>query len=278
MPNPISDPLVENVIVDDLSSVMLEATPEGVAVITLNRPEKRNAFDSTMIEGLTEAFETLQGADHVRVVFIRGAGGTFCAGADLEWMALAAEMTEDDNRSDAMTVATMFKSLADLPAVTVALVEGAALGGGAGLVAACDLAVAVDGARFAFSEVKLGLIPAMIAPYVVEAVGPRTARGLFVTARSFDAAYAERIGLVSEVAADAAGLAAAQERITAEVMAAAPGAVTDAKALARDVFGQPIEHALMVETARRLARRRVSEEGREGVAAFIARRKPSWTD
>ena len=278
MPNPISDPLVENVIVDDLSSVMLEATPEGVAVITLNRPEKRNAFDSTMIEGLTEAFETLQGADHVRVVFIRGAGGTFCAGADLEWMALAAEMTEDDNRSDAMTVATMFKSLADLPAVTVALVEGAALGGGAGLVAACDLAVAVDGARFAFSEVKLGLIPAMIAPYVVEAVGPRTARGLFVTARSFDAAYAERIGLVSEVAADAAGLAAAQERITAEVMAAAPGAVTDAKALARDVFGQPIEHALMVETARRLARRRVSDEGREGVAAFIARRKPSWTD
>ena len=278
MPNPIADPLVENVIVDDLSSVMLEATPEGVAVITLNRPEKRNAFDSTMIEGLTEAFETLQGADHVRVVFIRGAGGTFCAGADLEWMALAAEMTEDDNRSDAMTVATMFKSLADLPAVTVALVEGAALGGGAGLVAACDLAVAVDGARFAFSEVKLGLIPAMIAPYVVEAVGPRTARGLFVTARSFDAAYAERIGLVSEVAADAAGLAAAQERITAEVMAAAPGAVTDAKALARDVFGQPIEHALMVETARRLARRRVSEEGREGVAAFIARRKPSWTD
>ena len=278
MPNPISDPLVENVIVDDLSSVMLEATPEGVAVITLNRPEKKNAFDSTMIEGLTEAFETLQGADHVRVVFIRGAGGTFCAGADLEWMALAAEMTEDDNRSDAMTVATMFKSLADLPAVTVALVEGAALGGGAGLVAACDLAVAVDGARFAFSEVKLGLIPAMIAPYVVEAVGPRTARGLFVTARSFDAAYAERIGLVSEVAADAAGLAAAQERITAEVMAAAPGAVTDAKALARDVFGQPIEHALMVETARRLARRRVSEEGREGVAAFIARRKPSWTD
>ena len=278
MPNPISDPLVENVIVDDLSSVMLEATPEGVAVITLNRPEKKNAFDSTMIEGLTEAFETLQGADHVRVVFIRGAGGTFCAGADLDWMALAAEMTEDDNRSDAMTVATMLKALADLPSVTVALVEGAALGGGAGLVAACDMAVAVDGARFAFSEVKLGLIPAMIAPYVVEAVGPRTARALFVTARSFDAAYAERIGLVGEVAADQAGLAAAQQRITAEVMAAAPGAVAEAKALAREVSGRPIDHGLMVETARRLARRRVSDEGKEGVAAFIARRKPGWID
>ena len=278
MPNPISDPLVENVIVDDLSTVMLEATPEGVAVVTLNRPEKRNAFDTTMIEGLTEAFETLQGADHVRVVFIRGAGGTFCAGADLDWMALAAEMTEEDNRSDAMTVATMLKALADIPAVTVALVEGAALGGGAGLVAACDLAVAMEGALFAFSEVKLGLIPAMISPYVVEAVGPRTARALFVTARSFDAAYAEKIGLVSEVAPDQAGLAAAKDRITAEVMAAAPGAVADAKALAREVAGRPIDHGLMVETARRLARRRVSEEGREGVAAFIARRKPSWTD
>ena len=278
MPNPISDPLVENVIVDDLSTVMLEATPEGVAVVTLNRPEKRNAFDTTMIEGLTEAFETLQGADHVRVVFIRGAGGTFCAGADLDWMALAAEMTEEDNRSDAMTVATMLKALADIPAVTVALVEGAALGGGAGLVAACDLAVALDGARFAFSEVKLGLIPAMISPYVVEAVGPRTARALFVTARSFDAAYAEKIGLVNEVAPDQAGLAAAQDRITAEVMAAAPGAVADAKALAREVAGRPIDHGLMVETARRLARRRVSDEGREGVAAFIARRKPSWMD
>ncbi len=278
MPNPISDPLVENVIVDDLSSVILEATPEGVAVVTLNRPEKKNAFDSTLIEGLTEAFETLQGADHVRVVFIRGAGGSFCAGADLEWMALAAEMTEDDNRSDAMTVATMFKALSEIPAVTVALVEGAALGGGAGLVAACDLAVAMEGARFAFSEVRLGLIPAMISPYVVEAVGPRTARALFVTGRSFDAVYAEKIGLVSEVAADPAGLAAAQVRITADVMAAAPGAVVEAKALAREVAGRPIDHGLMAETARRLARRRVSEEGREGVAAFIARRKPSWTD
>ncbi len=278
MPNPISDPLVENVIVDDLSSVILEATPEGVAVVTLNRPEKKNAFDSTLIEGLTEAFETLQGADHVRVVFIRGAGGSFCAGADLEWMALAAEMTEDDNRSDAMTVATMFKALSEISAVTVALVEGAALGGGAGLVAACDLAVAMEGARFAFSEVRLGLIPAMISPYVVEAVGPRTARALFVTGRSFDAVYAEKIGLVSEVAADPAGLAAAQVRITADVMAAAPGAVVEAKALAREVAGRPIDHGLMAETARRLARRRVSEEGREGVAAFIARRKPSWTD
>ncbi len=277
MSNPISDPLVENVIVDDLSTVSLQATPEGVATVTLNRPEKKNAFDTTMIEGLTEAFETLQGADHVRVVFIRGAGGTFCAGADLEWMALAAEMTEDDNRSDAMTVANMLKALADIPAVTVALVEGAALGGGAGLVAACDLAVAVDGARFSFSEVKLGLIPAMIAPYVVEAIGPRTARGLFVTGRSFDAQEALKIGLVNEVVEGPEGLAAAEERIATEVMAAAPGAVVEAKSLAREVAGREIDHSLMLDTARRLARRRVSDEGREGVAAFLEGRKPDWT-
>ncbi len=278
MPNPISDPLVENVIVDDLSTVDLEATPEGIAVLTLNRPDKRNAFDTTMIEGLTEAFETLQGADHVRVVFIRGAGGTFCAGADLEWMAQAADMTEEDNRSDAMTVAAMLKALHEIPAVTVALVEGAALGGGAGLVAACDLAVAVSGARFGFSEVKLGLIPAMIAPYVIEAVGPRTARGLFVTGRSFDAAHALRIGLVSEVVDDVEALSAAEERIAAEVMTAAPGAVAEAKSLAHEVYGRDIDHGLMQETARRLARRRVSEEGREGVKAFLEGRKPGWTD
>ena len=276
MSNPISDPLVENVIVDDLSSVILEATPEGVAYVTLNRPDKRNAFDTTMIEGLTETFETLHGADHVRVVYLRGAGGTFCAGADLEWMGVAAGMTEDDNRSDAMTVAEMLKALADIPAVTVALVEGAAVGGGAGLVAACDMAVAVSGARFGFSEVRLGLIPAMIAPYVVEAVGPRTARGLFATGRGFDAAEALRFGLVTEVVENAAGLLAAEQRITADVMAAAPGAAYEAKLLAREVYGQEIDHSLMQDTARRLARARVSEEGREGVAAFLARRSPGW--
>jgi len=277
MPNPIADPLVENVIVDDLTKVMtLETTPEGVATVTITRPAKKNAFDTTTIEALTEAFETLQGADHVRIVFLRGAGGTFCAGGDLEWMALAAEMTEADNRADAMTVAVMLKALADLPAVTVALVEGAAFGGGAGLVAACDLAVATQDARFAFAEVKLGLIPAMIAPYVVNAIGPRAAKALFVTGRTFHAAEALRLGLVQEVVADAAALAEAKTRLTAEVMAAAPGAVVESKKLAWDVWGRPLDHALMEETAKRLAHRRVSDEGRDGVTAFLKRRKPGW--
>ena len=277
MTNPISDPIVENVIVDDLASVVkLESTPEGVATVTINRPAKRNALDSLTIEALTEAFETLQGADHVRVVFLAGAGPSFCAGADLEWMAEAADLTEDGNREDAMLVALMLKALADIPAVTVALAHGAAMGGGAGLIAACDIAVAQAGTRFAFSEVKLGLIPAMISPYVVNAIGPRAAKALFVTGRAFDADEALRIGLVHELAANAAGLAAAKARITGEVMAAAPQAVADAKRLVWEAWGRPIDHALLSETAKRLARRRVSDEGREGVAAFLSRRKPSW--
>jgi methylglutaconyl-CoA hydratase len=277
MANPISDPLVENVIVDDVASVVkLESTPEGVAFVTINRPAKRNAFDGLTIEALTEAFETLQGADHVRVVFLRGAGGDFSAGGDLNWMAAAVELTEADNREDAMSVAVMLKALADIPAVTIALVEGACFGGGAGLVAACDYAVATDDARFGFSEVKLGLIPAMIAPYVVNVIGPSNARALFVTGRTFDARHAKSMGLVHEVVQDEPALAQAQERLTGEIMAAAPGAVAQARKLVWDVWGRPIDHELMRETAHRLAHQRVGEEAREGVTAFLQKRRPDW--
>ncbi len=277
MPNPITDPLTPNVIVDDVASVVkLESTPDGVATITIDRPQRRNALDSLTIEGLTEAFETLHGADHVRLVFLRGAGSAFCAGGDLDWMAQALELTEDDNRADAMTLARMFKHLADIPAVTVALVQGPAFGGGAGLVAACDYAVAAQGASFAFSEVKLGLTPSVIAPYVVDAIGPRAARGLFITGRAFDADEALRIGLVHELAPDAAGLEAIAKRLTGEVMAAAPEAVVEARRQVWEVWGRPVDHGLMEETARSLAHRRVSDEAREGIAAFRARRKPRW--
>ena len=179
---------------DDL--VQIDATADGVVFVTINRPEKKNAFDAATIAALYEAFETLHGADKVRVVFIRGAGGTFSAGADLNWMRSAADWSESDNRDDAMGLAKMLKALHDVPALTVALVEGAAMGGGAGIVAACDMAVAVEGTRFAFSEVKLGLIPATIAPYVIEAVGARRARQLFLTANIFDADYAAHAGLI----------------------------------------------------------------------------------
>ena len=185
--NAISHPLLADPAPDandDL--VQIDSTTDGVVFVTINRPAKKNAFDGATIAALYEAFETLQGADRVRVVFIRGAGGTFSAGADLGWMRDAADWSEGDNRADAMGLAKMLKALHDIPALTVAIVEGAAMGGGAGIVAACDMAVAVKGTKFAFSEVKLGLIPATIAPYVVEAVGARTARALFMTADAFD--------------------------------------------------------------------------------------------
>lgn len=257
-------------------SVLLEATEGGVAVVLLNRPEKRNAFDAEMIAALTEAFETLAGADHVRIVFLRGAGGAFSAGADLDWMRAAADWDESRNRDDAYELARMLKALHDLPQLTVALVDGPAFGGGAGLVAACDLAVATEGSKFAFSEVRLGLTPATISPYVVAAIGPRNARVLFATGRIFGADDAQRFGLVQEVVADSDALTIVQEALAAGMTSCAPGAVADAKRLVDDVAGRPITHDLMHETARRIAARRVSAEGQEGVRAFLSKRKPNW--
>jgi methylglutaconyl-CoA hydratase len=276
MTNPIADPLVEVPDTDAASRLVhIEATPDGVATVTLNRALRRNAFNAELIAALHEAFETLHGAEGVRVVFLRGAGGTFSAGADLEWMRDAIDRTEADNRDDAYQMARMLKSLWDIPALTVALVEGGAFGGGAGLAAACDLAVATEDAKFSFSEVRLGIIAATISPYVVAAVGPRQARALFATGKLFDAAYAEKIGLVSEVVADTAALDAARDRIAAEMMACAPGAVAESKRLVEDVAYQPIED-VMDETAKRIARIRIGDEGQEGVRAFLEKRKPSW--
>jgi methylglutaconyl-CoA hydratase len=210
------------------------------------------------------------------VVFVTGAGGNFSAGADLQWMRAASDLTEADNRDDAMQMAIMLRHLHDLPALTVALVEGGAFGGGAGLAAACDLAIATRQARFAFSEVKLGLIPATIGPYVVAAIGSRRARGLFASGRIFDAAYAREIGLIDEMVEDAAALAVVRDRIARDIMACAPGAVADAKRLVEAVAGREIDHGLMEDTARRIARARVGDEGREGVQAFLNRRRPRW--
>ncbi|MDO8380471.1 enoyl-CoA hydratase-related protein [Phenylobacterium sp.] len=276
MTNPIADPLVEVADSDiDENLVHIEATVEGVATVTINRPARRNAFDARLIGALREAFETLQGAEGVRVVFLRGAGGMFSAGADLDWMREAADRSESDNRDDAYQMAVMLKSLWDIPALTVALVEGGAFGGGAGLAAVCDLAVATATAKFSFSEVRLGLIAATISPYVVGAVGPRAARALFATGSVFDAAYAEKVGLITEVVADTAALEAARDRIAGEMMTCAPGAVADSKKLVEDVAYRPIE-SVMEETAKRIARTRVSPEGQEGVRAFLDKRKPSW--
>ena len=279
MTNPIADPLVENV--DDNASsrvVHLDATPEGVAYVTLNKPSRKNAFDAELIAGLREAFETLHGAEGVRIVFLRGAGGTFSAGADLEWMRDAIEHNEDDNRVDAMQMAIMLKHLYDIPALTVALVEGGAYGGGAGLAAACDVAIATRTRQFAFSEVKLGLIAATISPYVVAAIGPRKARGLFATARAFNAEEALRIGLIDQVVEDADALHAAADALCEQIMACAPDAVRDSKKLVADVAGREIDRHIMEDTARRIAKARVGPEGQEGVRAFLERRKASWAE
>ena len=272
-----ADPLVEDPAPDaETGTVLIKASPEGIATVIINRPDKKNAFNQEVIGGLREAFESFHGADHVRVVFVRGAGGSFCAGADLEWMRDSVDWDETDNRDDAYQLARMLKALHDIPVLTVALVEGAAFGGGVGLAAACDIAIAVKGARFAFSEVKLGLIPATISPYVVDAIGPRRARGLFSTGRVFDADFAEKIGLVQEVVADARALNALAQGIAREALSAAPEAARESKRLVAAVLGREIDDGLMHETAGLIAKKRTGAEGQEGVRAFLDKKKPSW--
>ena len=274
--NRIAHPLVPDAAPDandDL--VQIDSTTDGIVFITINRPQKKNAFDAATIAALHEAFETLHGADRVRAVFIRGAGGTFSAGADLNWMRDAAGWSEADNRTDAMGLARMLKALHDVPALTVAIVEGSAMGGGAGIVAACDMAVAVAGTRFAFSEVKLGLIPATIAPYVIEAVGARRARQLFLTGNIFDADYAAHAGLIDMVLPEGS-VDQFIEMLSDSLSTNAPGAMGEAKRLVNDIAHHKLDGGLLDDTAKRIARARVSGEGREGVAAFLEKRAPNW--
>ena len=279
MPNPIADPLVEGVDTDSQSRlVLIEATPDGVATVTINRADRGNALDAEVLAALREAFETLEGADGVRVIFVTGAGGTFSAGGDPEWMRDAVDQTEADNREDAMQAARMLKHLHDLPILTVALVEGSASGGGAGIVAACDMAIATADARFAFPEVKLGLVAATVSPYVIEAVGPRRARALFCLGHAFSAQDARAFGLVDQVVGDADALGAARDAIAREARACAPGAVGESKRLVAHVAGRTIDHGLMTDTAHWIARVRVGPEGQEGITALLDRRAPSWTE
>jgi methylglutaconyl-CoA hydratase len=276
MSDPISPKYVD--VQDEASdnSVLLEATREGVAVVLLNRPHKRNALDGEAIAALTEAFQTLQGAEGVRLVLLRGAGGVFSSGADIGYMRHTATLPEEDNRLDALDIAHMLKALYDIPALTVALVEGSAIGLGAGLVAACDMAISTADAQFGYPEVRLGLTSGVLSPYVIEAVGARAARRLFATGARIQSAEALRLGLVSEVVADGDALNAAQDQLATDILACAPGAIGAAKRLVRDQVGREIDRSLIEDSARRLARARVSPEGQEGLDAFLNHRKPSW--
>lgn len=258
------------------TGVSLERLDHGVGVLWLDRPAKRNAFDEAMIASLHSAFEAVARDGDIRILGLRGRAGVFCAGADLDWMRRQGLASEAANTQDALALARMLKALHDLPQLSVALVEGPAMGGGGGLVAACDVAVATADASFRFSEVRLGLTPATISPYVIQAIGPRSARALFATGAGFDAAYAHAIGLVQYVVADAAQLDAQFAALCSLSQAAAPGAVRDAKRLVQDVAGRPIDEGLLLETARRIAARRADPEGREGLSAFLEKRKPNW--
>lgn len=247
----------------------------GVATVTLNRPELHNAFDEALIARLTAAFVSLDDNPDVRVVVLAGEGKSFCAGADLNWMKRMAGFDHDENLADATALATMLRTIYACSKPTIARIHGAAYGGGVGLVSACDIAVCVPGAMFALTEAKLGLIPATISPYVMEAIGPRQARRYFLTAERFDAAEALRIDLVHEVvAADA--LDARIDALIGLLRAAGPAAQLECKALIRGVAHRPIDEDLIEATAEHIAAVRASPEGREGVAAFLEKRKPAW--
>ena len=247
----------------------------GVAVLWLNRPDVRNAFNETMIAELTAAFGELERDPAVRAVVLAGRGKVFCAGADLNWMKRMGEVDFDENRKDAMAFGTMLNRLHALAKPTVARVHGAAFAGGMGLIAACDIAVASTDTEFCVSEVRLGLTPATISPYVLAAMGERAARRYFLTAERFPAAEAYRIGFVQELA-QPAELDATVNAILGELVQGAPGAHVATKELIHAVAKRPITPETRADMAGRIASARASEEGREGVRAFLEKRKPAW--
>ena len=247
----------------------------GVARVTLNRPRARNAFDDVAIAALDRAFAELEADAAVRAAVLSGAGKSFSAGADLDWMRRAAGYDRESNLADARALGRLMRRVAGLSKPLVGLAHGAAFGGGVGLIACCDVAVAAESAVFSFSEVRLGLVPAVIAPYAVDAIGPRQARRYFVTGERFDAHEARRIGLVHEVVADDE-LEQAGARIVGALAANGPRAMAAAKALVAAVSHRPLDDALMEDTARRIADARAGAEGREGIAAFLEKRRPDW--
>jgi methylglutaconyl-CoA hydratase len=246
----------------------------GVATVTLNRPAIHNAFDDALIAELTEVLASYGENPAVRALILTGAGKSFSAGADLGWMKRMAGYSYEENLADAAGLARLMNVLDRLPKPTIGLINGAAYGGGVGLVACCDIAIASERASFCLSEVKLGILPAAISPYVVAAIGPRQARRYFQTAEVIPAVEARRIGLVHEVVAPDQ-LDAACEKILAAIFQGAPGAQADSKDLVFTV-DRPLTDEVMTETGRRIALRRASEEGREGIGAFLAKREPAW--
>ena len=249
---------------------------QGIATVTMNRPELHNAFDDALIVDLTAELKRLEGDQRVRVVRLAGAGKSFSAGADLNYMRRMSTFTREENMRDAVVLAGLMQTLNALAKPTIALVQGVAYGGGVGLAACCDVVLATEGATFCLSEVKLGIIPVVISPYVIAAIGARACRRYFQTAEAFDARQARQLGLVSEVVEDQAALLERSSQIAAQLLKNAPSAMAEAKRMIPVVAGRAVDDALIAETAAHIADRRASAEGREGLAAFLEKRKPGW--
>jgi methylglutaconyl-CoA hydratase len=247
----------------------------GVATVTLNRPEVRNAFNDEVIAELTAVFSELDNRAEVRCIVLAGSGKAFCAGADLNWMKRMANYTRDENLADATALANMLRVIYRCPKPTIARIQGDVYAGGTGLVAACDIAVSVDTAHYCLSEVKLGLIPATISPYVVRAMGARAAHRYFLTAERFSAAEALRIGFLHEVVS-ADELDAKVAELAQALVQAGPAAVKACKALVQDVAEKDITQLLIDRTVENIADIRVSDEGREGIQSFLQKRQPDW--
>ncbi len=257
------------------TSVAISIDPRGVATVTLRRPQKHNAFDDHMIAALKDAFEQLGSDSAVRVVVLAAEGKSFSAGADLGWMQRMANYSYAENLRDADTLAQMLKTLNFLPKPTIARVQGAAFGGAVGLVSCCDMAAASTRASFSLSEVKIGLLPATISPYVINAIGQRAARRYFISAEKFNAETARQLGLVSRVVEEADLDATVNDWIDA-LLGNSPEAVSGAKQLVFDVAGREISEDLIHDTCERIAAIRVSALGQEGLNAFLEKRRPNF--
>jgi methylglutaconyl-CoA hydratase len=252
------------------------AVSGGVARVTLARPKVRNAFNAELIAQLHELFARITAADDVRAVVLAGEGSVFCGGADINWMRESLDLDLETNVRDAEAMSDMLRAIDNCPKPVIGRIHGAALGGGAGLVAVCDIAVASDETIFGFTEVKLGIIPAVISPFVIAKIGASQARALFLTGQRFDAAVARQIHLVHEVVL-ADDLDAAIHRYVGEIRSAGPQAVGEAKLLVRRVLDASYEDSRAI-TARAIARQRISTEGQEGLRAFLEHRKPAFDE
>ena len=247
-----------------------------IAIVTLNNPERHNAFDETLIADLTGELKALDAREDVRVAVLSATGKSFSAGADLQWMWRMSGYSYDENLRDAGALGELMRTLHAMSKPTIARVQGPAYGGGVGLVACCDIAVGTGDAAFSLSEVKLGLIPAVISPYVIAAIGERAAHRYFLTAERFDAAEAYRLGLLHELCRDEAAMDETIKKLCASLLAAGPQAIGEAKRLISAVAGRSIDAALIADTAQRIARIRAGAEGKEGIGAFLAKRKAGW--